>query len=370
MTESTQGHPPSDFVAATDASSRAGWLRRCGQRFVQRTILALGLFAGLADCRGCSTDQREVVVYTSIDRPFSEPVFRDFEKTTGVHVTAIYDDAKDGPDVFSRLQSAAGAARADVFWSGDPVRPISLINKGMVEPYPPAHASSIPSSWRAPDGAWTGFAARARVLIVNRKRVPANATPKSIRAMIDPAWKGQTAMANPLHGTTTMQVAAWYAAWGEARARGFLESLKDNDVRVVHSNEEVARLVVAGEVAFGLADTDDAHVAMQEAAHVAVVYPDQDGDGTLVMPTSAVLMSSAPHRETGRALMDYLASEEVEQHMVEQAAHLPLRPGIAVPPTLKSVAQIRAMAVDYSKLAREMDRVRPYLEQWEKGTRN
>lgn len=335
-----------------------------GRRFVLQAFVAAALAVGLAGCRGCTREQREVVVYTSIDRPFSEPVFRDFEKTTGVRVTAVYDDSQEGPDVLARLQSAPAQARADVFWSGDPVRPFTLINKGMVESYSPPQAASIPSSWRAPDGAWTGFAARARVLIVNRRRVPSNATPKSIRDMIDPAWKNQTAMANPLHGTTTMQVAAWFASWGETRARAFLESLKSNGVRVVSSNEEVARLVVAGEVAFGLADTDDAHVAMQEAAHVAVVYPDQDGDGTLVMPTSAVLMSAAPHPDTGRALMDYLVSEEVELHMVEQAAHLPLRPGIPVPPTLKSVAQIRAMAVDYGKLAQEMERVRPYLEQW------
>jgi len=331
-------------------------------------MLVAGLLVGLAGCRGCARDEREVVVYTSIDRPFAEPVFHDFEKTTGVHVTAVYDEAREGPDVLARLQAAPGQARADVFWSGDPVRPFSLINKGMVEPYPPLQAASIPSSWRAADGAWTGLTARARVLIVNRTRVPANATPKSVRAMIDPAWKNQTAMANPLHGTTTMQVAAWFATWGEVKAREFLESMKTNGVRIVASNEEVARLVVSGEVAFGLADTDDAHVAMQEAAHVVVVYPDQDGEGTLVMPTSAVLLRGAPHPDTARALLDYLVSAEVEQHMVEHAAHLPLRPGIAVPPTLKSVTQIRAMAVDYGKLAQEMEKVRPYLEQW--GTRN
>ncbi len=327
-------------------------------------LLAAALPLAASGCRGCNTPEREVVVYTSVDRSFSEPVFRDFEKTADVRVKAVYDEPGTTPDVFARLQAEEKAPQADVFWSGDPIRPFSLIRKGMVDAYASPHASAIPSSWRAPDGAWTGFAARARVLIVNRNRVPADRTPRSIRAMIDPAWKGQSAIADPLHGTTTMQVAAWFAAWGDDKARGFLDALKGNAVRVVASNEEVARLVVAGEIAFGLADTDDAYVAMQEAAHVAVVYPDQDSEGTLVMPTSAVVVRNGPHPDTARALMDHLVSREVEQHLAENAAHIPLRAGIPVPPTLKPVTQIRAMSVDYGKLAQEMDRIRPWLKGW------
>ncbi len=36
-------------------------------------------------------EKRSVVVYTSVDQVYSEPVFRDFENTTGIKVLAVYD---------------------------------------------------------------------------------------------------------------------------------------------------------------------------------------------------------------------------------------------------------------------------------------
>ena len=41
--------------------------------------------------------------------------------------------------------------------------------------------------------------------------------------------------------------------------------------------------------------------------------------------------------------------------MAEVAAHMPLRSGVATPATVRSVSSIRAMKVDYAKVASEMD---------------
>lgn len=171
-------------------------------------------------------------------------------------------------------------------------------------------------------------------------------------------------MANPLFGTTTMHVAALFTTWGEEQARAFLTSLKANDVRIVSSNGEVKRVVAAGEVAFGLADTDDAFEALQEGAPVETVYPDQEGVGTLVMPTTALLIKGGPHPETGRKLIDYLVTPDVERRMADSAAHMPLRPDVPVPKGLKRVSDFRAMQVDYARVATDMERIQPWLRQW------
>ena len=251
-----------------------------------------------------------------------------------------------------------------MFWSGDPVRPFLLIKRGLVAPYVSPQAQGLPPGLRAPDGAWTGVAARARVLLVNRKRVAEVATPRSIRDLAAPRWKGQTAIANPLFGTTTMHVAALFAKWGDGDARAFLDALKANDVRIASSNGEVKRLVASGEVAFGLTDTDDANEAKKEGADVDVVYPDADGLGTLVMPTSVVLMAKGPNPEAGTKLVDFLLSPESERRMAESAAHMPLRAGVVTPSGVRSVADIRAMDVDYGRVAEEMENIQPWLRQW------
>jgi len=161
-----------------------------------------------------------------------------------------------------------------------------------------------------------------------------------------------------------VHVAALFAAWGDVEARAFLEALEANGVRIASSNGEVKRLVVAGEVAFGLTDTDDANEALKEGADVDVVYPDADGAGTLVMPTAVVLMARGPNQETGRRLVDYLLSADAERRMAEAAAHMPLRAGVETPPNVKRVSDIRAMDVDFGRVAEEMERIQPWLRQW------
>jgi len=326
------------------------------------TILCIAVLAGAS---GCKSRTREVVVYTSVDQVFSEPIFKSFERDTGTSVRAVFDtEETKSTGVLNRLIAEAKHPQADVFWSNDPVRPLLLIKRGMAEPYLSPSASDIPGAFRAADGTWTDFAARARVLLVNKKRVSPSEMPRSIRDLANPRWKGQTAIANPLFGTTTMHVAALFTTWGDEQARAFLESLKANNVRIVSSNGEVKRLVVAGEVAFGIADTDDGQEAVQEGAPVEVIFPDQDGMGTLVMPTAVVVIRGGPHPEAGEKLVDYLLSREVERRMAEVAAHMPLRAGVSTPPNVKRVSDIRSMQIDYARVGAEMERIQPWLRQW------
>jgi iron(III) transport system substrate-binding protein len=318
----------------------------------------------VATIGGCRRNKpNEVVFYTSVDQVFSEPVVRTFEKH-GTSVRSVFDtEETKSTGVLNRLVAEAASPQADVFWSGDPMRALTLVKKGLVEPYVSPNAAAIPVGFKAADGAWTGFAARARVLLVNRTKVAAADAPKSIRDLTSPKFKGQIAIANPLYGTTTMHVAALFAAWGDEEAKRFLQQLKANDVRVASSNGEVKRLVTSGEIAIGLADTDDAHEALEEKAPIDVVWPDQDGLGTLVMPTVVVLIKGGPHPEAGKRLIDFLLSAEVERTMAETAAHMPLRADVQAS-GVRRVADVRAMQVDYARVATEMERIQPWLRDW------
>jgi iron(III) transport system substrate-binding protein len=314
---------------------------------------------------GCKSGAREVVVYTSVDQPFSEPILRAFEKQASISVRAVFDtEETKSTGVLNRLIVEGARPQADVFWSGDPVRPFLLMKHGLVEPYVSPNASGIPDGFKASDGSFTGFAARARILLVNKARLGGAEAPRSIRDLAEPRYTQQTAIANPLFGTTTMHVAALFSVWGEERARSFMQAIKDSGARIASSNGEVKRLVTAGEIAFGLTDTDDAHEALKQGAPVEVVYPDQDDLGTLVMPTSAVLIKGGPHADAGRQLIDYLLSAEVERRMAETAAHMPLRKGVPTPTSVRAVESIRAMQVDYGKIADEIERIQPWLRAW------
>jgi len=46
--------------------------------------------APMSDCR-CGKSSEEVVIYTSVDQVFAEPVLKRFERRTGIRVRAVYD---------------------------------------------------------------------------------------------------------------------------------------------------------------------------------------------------------------------------------------------------------------------------------------
>lgn len=338
-----------------------------------RASLAAGLLATLV--LGCGRSEpaaakREVVVYTSVDQVFAEPVLLAFERQSGIDVRPVFDtEETKSTGVLNRLLAEAKHPRADVFWSGDPIRPQILIARGLVSPYVPADVEGIPQTFRAADGSWTGSSARARVILVNTELVPELERPTSIRDYLDPVWKGRTAIANPAYGTTTTHLAALFVAWGDDQGRAFLDGLRGNGVRVAASNGEVKRLVTSGEVAWGVVDTDDAAVAVESGAPVAVIFPDEGGLGTLVIPTAIVRIAGSPNPEASKALVDYLVSPKVEQALAEAGCRqMPLRSGVPTPASVRSVAEIKAMNVDYSVLGAAVDRLHPSWVAWAEGT--
>ncbi len=280
-------------------------------------------------------------------------------------VRAVFDtEETKSTGVVNRIIAESSNPQADVFWSGDPVRQFLLSNRGFVENYLSPNGSGIPTQFKSPEGMWTGFAAHARVLLVNKSLVRPDEMPVSLLDLTNPKWKGRAAIANPLYGTTTFHVAALFTAWGEERARQFMNDLKANGVRVASSNGEVRRLVVAGEVSFGLTDIDDAFEAVKQGGPVEIVLPDKDTFGTLIMPTTVVLVRGGPNPVNGRKMVDFLLSPGVESKMAQSAAHMPVLPGVEVPANVPRVQDLRAMEVDYAKVASEIERIQPWLRDW------
>ena len=50
--------------------------------------------------------------------------------------------------------------------------------------------------------------------------------------------------------------------------------------------------------------------------------------------------------------------------MAELGAHMPLRGDVQAPPGLRRVGDIRALAVDYQRVAETMERIQPTLRAW------
>src|SRR5216683_7316122 len=157
-------------------------------------LVTLALVPILTSCR--PTSSRTVVVYVSEDQVFSEPILKDFERETGITVKSVFDtEESKSTGVMNRLIAEKNNAQADVYWANEPVRADALKQRGVSSAYDSPSAEGITDQFKDPDHYWTGFSARARLLLVNAR---STIKPASVMVYASPSAKGRTAIANPL----------------------------------------------------------------------------------------------------------------------------------------------------------------------------
>lgn len=307
--------------------------------------------------------EREVVVYCALDRLYAQPILDRFSQRTGIKVRAKWDtEASKTTGLVKALLAEKPRPRCDVFWNNEVSQTVRLANEGVLEAYQSPSAEGIPAWARDPQARWTGFAARARVLIVNEARVSPDAMPSSVEDLADPRWKGQVGMAKPLFGTTATHAASLFALRGPEAAKAFFGRLRDNEVVICAGNADVKDRVVAGELAFGWTDTDDAHLAILAGEKVKVVFPDQEaGKGTLLIPNSVALIKGAPHPAEAKALIDALLSKDTEEALAAaRSAQIPLREGLERPAWIPQ--SLVALPVEWEAAGAAFSAARAYLE--------
>jgi len=321
-------------------------------------LLVVMLGWGVAGCQQ-QEDQPQVVLYSSLNEPTARAVIDAFEQQTGIRVIFQGDTERDKTVGLVRtLIEERSRPRADVFWNSETANTIRLKREGVLERLdpPPAGAARIPQQYVDPDGYWYGFAARARVLIVNTDLVSEADMPQSMWDIIDPAWRGQSALVRPVTGTTLTHITALYEVIGDAETERFLQGVQDNASHLPPGNGRLAQLVGQGEIHFGLTDTSDYRLVANEGYPVVAIYPDQDTIGTLVIPNTVARIAGGPNPDHARTLIEFLLSDEAEAILAHhQRGHIPLKPGIDRPDHVKVPGEFHTMSVDFDVLGEAVE---------------
>jgi iron(III) transport system substrate-binding protein len=331
------------------------------------------LAAGLSGCRqsGSGNVSARVVLYCAQDREFAEEVLKQFADKTGLEVVPRYDtEANKSVSLYEELVREARRPRCDVHWNNEILGTIRLQRQALLEPYASPSAAPYPAMFKAKDHTWHAFAGRARVLVVNTKKVPAADWPRSLLDLTQPRWRQQVAMAKPQFGTSATQAACLFQAWGPDKARAFYRGLRDNGVQVVAGNKQVAEGVGQGQFAVGITDTDDGIAEVEGGRPVAILYPDRDAPkdsplGTLFIPNTVAVIRGAPNPAGARKLVDYLLSAEVETKLAQAASRqIPLNPEVRIqlPKEIETPLTIHAMPVDFERAADLWDEAQAFLK--------
>lgn len=309
------------------------------------------------------------MVRVSLDQVFSEELMAEFTKDTGLNVRAQYDieQTKTVGHVRAIIEEKS-RPRTDVFWNNEIAQTIRLAELGLLAAYDSPSAKDIPEAFRDPERRWTGFAARARVLIVNTDLVPDGQEPTGTLDLLDPKWAGKGGIARPQTGTTLTHATALYQVMGEDWTTKFMNDLvagnNEEAVNLFGSNGQAMKSVESGELAWAWTDTDDFNVSRMDGMPVRRVYPDQtgaagcltkdgEGIGTLLIPNTVMLLANAPHPEAGKKFIDWVLRREIEERLAKsRSAQIPVRDDVPRPDYVGQIGDFKAMDVDYTDLGK------------------
>lgn len=328
------------------------------QRTVAATVLLIAAGWFSVGCVGCAKPvEKEVVVYTTVDKESSAPIFSAFHRKVGGEIQpTIKSDrsTNQAGDLVDQIIAERAQPIADVFWNDEILQTIRLQKLGLLQPHAWNVEAGYPIDMQATDGTWCGFAARARVLLVNtRKLADPSDYPQTVDELADPKWKQNCGIARPLVGTTATHAAVIREMKGEAAALQWFTAVAENAV-VYPTNQSVAIAVATGKVAWGLTDSDAAITERDDGRPVAVIFPDQatDAPGTLRIPNTLAILKGAPHPIAAAVLVDYLVTPQTEDRLaMGSSAQLPLSRIAQHRPRVLPDSPVRWMRVDFESAA-------------------
>src|SRR4051812_25040552 len=152
------------------------------------SVFICGLFLFVSGCD--SKPQAEVVLYTSVDQPYAEPIVKEFEKQTGITVRLVTDtEASKSVGLAERLRAEKSNPQADVWWGNEPFLTINLAEEGLLEPYDSSAAADVPAQFKDPDHRWICVGIRARMLITHRDSNLFTPALRKLNDLLDPSLK-------------------------------------------------------------------------------------------------------------------------------------------------------------------------------------
>ncbi len=337
---------------------------------LRRASLVFLIGVSLCVLSGCIKRQAdEVVVLSALDREFAAGVLEDVQADLKMPLRVKYDvESNKTVGLTNEIIRNRRRPRADLFWNNEILHTIRLEKLGLLEPVDATRRPRFSNRFVSPSNHWFGFAARARVLIVNTELMPeVDQRPTSFADLASIKFKDKCTLARPLFGTSATHAAVMFDILGETEAIELYQRIADNAV-IQGGNKPVAEKVAAGEFLFGLTDTDDALVEMDAGRPVAIVFPDQEDDklGTLLIPNTLCVIKNGPNTAGAKRLLQRLLSTDVESHLANGGSgQIPLASDVetksrVVPETLKVMeADFESAADGWEAAASNLKKIFP-----------
>ncbi|MFM8555063.1 MAG: extracellular solute-binding protein [Betaproteobacteria bacterium] len=302
-------------------------------------------------------------LYSARHYQTDEALYANFTRATGIRINRI--EAGDEA-LLERLRSEGRSSPADVLLLVDAARLWKAQTEGLFAPIRSIVLEErIPEQLRAAatdEGiAWFGVSTRARVILINRTRVPADSVNR-YADLANPALKGKVCTRSAAHPYMLSLIAAMIEHQGEEATTQWARGVVANFARPPRGGDtDQIKAVASGECGVALTNTyylvrmmrSDKPADRDTMSKVQVIWPDQTGTGTHLNVTGGGVLRTAKNRDAAVKFLEYLASDEAQRYLADGNNEWPAVPGVRIDnPALASLGTFKADALPVDRLGR------------------
>ncbi|AMC94091.1 iron ABC transporter substrate-binding protein [Erysipelothrix larvae] len=321
-------------------------------------VLCLSLLSACGSSSGTGDkESNTLTLYSPHPAETINLIVKEFQEKTGIQVDVV---AAGTGELLKRVESEDGQPLGDVLWGGGAESLAAYTD--YFEAYESPELKNIDSIYYDPAFKWIGESPLPMVLMYNTNLVSESDAPTSWNDVLNPAFKGQIAMADPAKsGSAYTIMATMIQAFGKDDGKGwdFMKQFYANlDGKILTSSSGVYKGVADGEYALGLTLEKEAVKYVASGAPVKIVYPEE---GTSAIPDGVAIIKDAKNLDNAKKFVDFVLSTETQEIMSSELSRRSIRKDAKAPEGLIPLADIKLVDYDFDWAAMDKDAI---LKQW------
>ncbi|MGF1621087.1 MAG: ABC transporter substrate-binding protein [Rhodomicrobiaceae bacterium] len=270
-------------------------------------------------------------------------------------------------DLGARILAEASNPQHDVIWGWAVTNMMDPRILELLEAYQAKGADKLAAQYRSDDDKWFAVTGYMAAFCVNNERLKDKdlPMPKDWNDLLDPKFKGEVVMPNPVSsGTGYLQIVGIIQQMGEEKGWQFLKDLDANIAQYIKSGSRPCKAARAGEYAVGTSLAFAAIQSVEEGFPVTMVIP---ATGAGYELEASGLMAASKNKDDAKKFLDWTLSPEAAslygkyKEIVTTEGYEP--PEVAQKAGLPKDVSTVLLPIDFGKSAKERSAI---LERWQK----
>jgi iron(III) transport system substrate-binding protein len=287
-------------------------------------LVAFLLCGGSVDAKSKKSDASELVVYSARIEKLIQPLFKAYEKETGVKVRSL--TAKAAP-LIEKLKAEGANSPADLLITVDAGNLYQAEKMGLFSPVSSKTLDkNIPSHLRSSKKKWFGLSLRARSIFYNPSKVSLNDL-KSYENLADPRWDKQLCLRTSKKVYNKSLVATMILHNGvketEKVVKGWVKNLA---APVFTSDSKLLKAIAAGQCSVGIANTYYYGRLLKEdpKINLKIFWPNQKDRGAHVNVSGAGVLKSSKNKKQAIHFLEWLSKPKAQKIFAEANLEFPV----------------------------------------------